>query len=183
MKNVSIERVDMNAVSPEILEQWAKCYCEIWKEPPWNEDFWRPESVIADFRKEMQNPDAVAFLAMNEGNVVGFTHGYSVGKGELGAIAENNLLDLVFDRERRIFYVDELGVAKSHRGQRISIALTASLVRAAHDSGSTVIVLRTDIQAHAARHVYERSGFIDLGIRDATHAERTYWMLDAHKDI
>ena len=181
MRNVSIERVDMNVISPEILGQWANCYCEIWKEPPWNEDFWLPESVIADLRKEMENPDATAFLAMDNGYVVGFTHGYSVDKDELRVIAGNGLLDSVFDGDSRVFYVDELGVAKNHRGRRISSALTASLIGVAQNAGITAIVLRTDTQARVARHVYERSGFVDLGIRDAAHADRTYWLLDVRQ--
>ena len=178
MKNVSIECVRMETISPEILRQWAKCYCEIWKEPPWNEDFWKPEIVIDDFRKEMRNQDAVAFLAMHNGSVVGFTHGYSVNRHELQLIAGNNLLDTILKAEERIFYVDELGVTAKYRGNRISFALTRALIDAALTSGVISIILRTDTKAYAARHVYEELGFVELIVHDAKYLERTYWLLE-----
>lgn len=178
MKNVLIEGVNMNTVSSKILGQWAECYCEIWKEPPWNEYFWQPKSVVADFQKEMLNPDAVAFLAIHNGFVVGFTHGYSVNCHELQSIAGNNSLDMIFKARERVFYVDELGVTAKYRGNRISIALTTALITAAETNGVMDIVLRTDTKANAARHVYEKLGFVELDVHDAKYPERTYWLLE-----
>jgi len=181
MKNVSVERVDMNTICPKLTKQWAECYCEIWKEAPWNENFWQPESVIADFRKEMQNRDATAFLAIHNGLVVGFTHGYSVNRQELQSIAENNQLDSIFEEKGRIFYVDELGVTAQYRGNRISIALTTALMEAVQTSGIKIFVLRTDTKAVAARYVYQKLRFKELDVRDTAYPERTYWFLDIHK--
>jgi len=176
MKNVSVVEVNINTIDARTLQQWAECYCEIWKEPPWLEDFWKPEDVIADFRKEMARKHSVAFLALNEGSVVGFTHGYSVGRDELKDIAGSDLLDGLFKENERLFYVDELGVVAKYRGNRISLKLTKALLRAAYVKGLCDIVLRTDIKADAARHVYEELGFTELNVHDAAYPDRTYWL-------
>lgn len=178
MKTVSINRVDMNAICPMLLQQWAECYCQIWKEAPWNEDFWRPESVINDFKIEMRKPDATAFLAVSDGLVVGFTHGYSVDKAELRSIAGNSLLDGLFVKADKAFYVDELGVSAESRGKRISFDLTHALLDAVRASGLSVVVLRTDTKAYTARHVYAKLGFTELNVHDVAYPDRTYWSLD-----
>ena len=53
MKDLNIVRVSAGVISKDLLESWAKLYCEIWKEPPWNEDFWVPEKVAEDLTMEM----------------------------------------------------------------------------------------------------------------------------------
>lgn len=177
MNDLSVVKVAMNSIASEVLEQWAKLYCEVWKDAPWNEDFWKPEEVIKDFQKEMRNPDAAAFLSICDSSVVGFTHGYSVNRQELRSIAGNSLLDQVFGDENRIFYIDELGVASAYRGKRISLALSEALLRSAFASGVKIVILRTDAKANVARHVYVRLGFVELDVHDTSHIDRTYWVL------
>lgn len=172
----------MSTISADILRQWAECYCDIWKEPPWNEDFWQPESVVIDFQKEMCNPDAIGFLAIQDNLVVGFTHGYSVNCQELQLIAGNHLLNMIFGTRDRIFYVDELGVMVQYRGNRISLVLTSELIKAVKVSGVTAIILRTDTKAYIARHVYEKLGFKELDVHDAKYPERTYWFLEVNHE-
>lgn len=177
MKDLSIVRVGAGVIPQGLLVSWSKLYCEIWKEPPWNEDFWQPENVAEDLSREMQYPDAVGFLAVDRGRVVGFTHGYSVSRDELRIIAGNGLLDHLFEKNERVYYVDELGVAASHRGRRISLRLTSPLIEHARKCGVGGVTLRTDVEATAARHVYRELGFTELSIRDAVHPSRTYWFL------
>lgn len=177
-KDLTIVRVDVNAIAPEILDKWARLYCEIWKEPPWNEDFWQPKSVAENLIKELRYLNGSGYLVLDQDLVVGFTHGYSVTRDELRVIAGNSLLDILFEKHDRIFYVDELGVASSHRGQRISLKLTSALIEHARSSGIWGITLRTDVEATAARHVYRELGFIELSIHDAAHPTRTYWFLE-----
>ena len=178
MKDLTVVRIGAGVIPPELLESWAKLYCEIWKEPPWNEDFWQPENVAVDLSREMQNPDAVAYLALDQNRVVGFTHGYSVSRDELQEIAGNTMLDHLFEKNDRVYYVDELGVATSYRGQRISLYLTASLIEHARERRVSSVTLRTDVEAVAARHVYRELGFTELTVHDAAHPSRTYWFLD-----
>lgn len=178
MKDLSIVRIGAGVIPPEFLGSWARLYCEIWKEPPWNEDFWQPESVVNNLSQEMQNPDAVAYLALDGDRVVGFTHGYSVSRNELRGITGNTMLDHLFEKNDRVYYVDELGVAMSHRGQHISLRLSVSLIEHAREQRISRVTLRTDVEAVAARHVYRKIGFKELDVRDAAHASRTYWLLD-----
>ncbi|MEK9185131.1 MAG: GNAT family N-acetyltransferase [Patescibacteria group bacterium] len=179
--NISIVEVQMRTIASNMLKQWAGLYCELWKEPPWNEDFWQPESVAEDFRKEMNNTHALAFLAIHEERVVGFTHGYSVSKDELRLISGNDLLDELFVECERIYYVDELGVAINYRGKNIATRLTQALIQGSIKNGISSVTLRTDTQAVAARHVYEKLGFREFEIHDAAHPTRTYWFLQTVK--
>lgn len=182
MNDVSLIRVDTKTCSLEMLQQWARCYCDIWKDPPWNEDFWQPEEVVRDFQNLMLKPDATAFLAVQNDVVAGFTLGYSVNREELQVIAGNNLMDHLFEKNNRIFYVGELGVATQYRGRRISFALTSSLMQAVRSSGLKSIVLRTHVKAHVARHVYEKIAFSELDVRDAKFPDRTYWLLEVNHE-
>ena len=167
----------MDSISKDALMAWANLYCEIWKEPPWNEDFWKSVDVIADFQKEMRNPHAEAFLSFAEQKVVGFTHGYSVSKDELGVIAGSNLLDGLFEKSDRLYYVDELGVQKDYRGQGMAMSLSRELMRAAHVyHGIQKTVLRTDTEAIPARKVYCALGFKEVTVHDAKYPNRTYWI-------
>jgi hypothetical protein len=44
-----------------MLKSAAKLYCQIWQEPPWNEDFWTVDGVIKDLDDQIQRPGAKAF--------------------------------------------------------------------------------------------------------------------------
>ena len=182
MKDISVVRVDMDTCNSETLHQWANCYCEIWKEPPWNEDFWQPEGVIEDFKGLMRKSNAMAFLAIDNNVIAGFTLGYSVNREELQVIAGSNMMDSIFDRYNRIFYIAELGVAKQFRNKRISFTLTEMLIRSAQAFGLEAIILRTHMKANIARHVYEKLSFSELDVHDAKYSERTYWILEVNHE-
>lgn len=175
--STSIVRVDMAAIPVELLKSWASLYCQVWQEPPWNENFWQLDQVVEDFKREMANPDAEAFLVVREGVVIGFTQGYSVSRAELREIAGNSLLDFLFVGKERVYYVDELAVAASCRGQRLSIQLSRALIEQIGIRGIDYVVLRTDVLALAARHVYRELGFQELPAHDAKYPSRTYWGL------
>jgi len=174
----------MAAISKELLQSWAGLYCRIWQEPPWNENFWRPESVVEDFRREMARPDALAFLALNDRSaVIGFTQGYSVSQIELREIAGSSLLDFLFVENERIYYVDELGVDSSYRGNHLSLRLSRALIDEVRSRGIKQVILRTDIQALAARHVYRELGFKELSTHDIKYPTRTYWSLTLNSSV
>jgi ribosomal protein S18 acetylase RimI-like enzyme len=184
MKSSVIVRVSLAAISKELLQSWAKLYCQIWQEPPWNEDFWRPEVVVEDFKQEMSRPDALAFLALNDQrSVIGFTQGYSVSRGELQEIAGNGLLDFLFTENERVYYVDELGVDSSYRGNHLSLRLSRALIDEVRNRSIKSVILRTDVQALAARHVYGELGFNELSIHDAQYPTRTYWSLETDRFV
>ena len=178
MKSISIVRVDIGNMQAGIVEQWTELYCEIWKEPPWNEDFWKPTEVWQEIYREItDNRHGEAFLALNGRKVVGFTHGYSVSCQGMREVAGSDLLDGLFEHTERVYYIDELGVAKECRGRHISTDLTRSLIQAAQNHSLACVTLRTDTQAIAARHLYQKLGFTELAVCDAKYPDRTYWIL------
>lgn len=171
------EMVEMRKASEKMLWDCAKLYCQIWREEPWNEEFWTPEVVIQDMRKEMARPCAEGYLAINIYNsqVIGFTWGYSVSQSEMQIISGNEKLNFLFSANNRVFYVDELGVAKEHRHHGIGNSLAANLLVAAMIRGINLIVLRTNKKAEAATSIYREIGFQNLLIEDQQHPDRTYW--------
>jgi len=174
---VEVERLDVK--KEEVLRKCAELYCQIWKEPPWNEDFWTVEGVIEDIRKQMKRSNAVGFLALHREEVVGFTWGYEVSKEDLREISGVEALDVLFEKGNRVFYIDELGVASLFRKRRIGEQLSRSLITAVQNHCEIRrFTLRTDIKAIAARNLYIKLGFSDLSIRDAEHSKRTYWFLE-----
>ena len=177
MKDTLIVSVNLSSMPTDVLWKWAECYCQIWKEEPWNEYFWKPESVISDFRAEMSRPQSSGFIAMQGKDVVGFTHGYSVCAEELSVIAGSELLNELFETDKRIFYIDELGVAMNHRGHGVSKLLTQALLNSVRKNELNTVVLRTDVKAEVARHVYEKLGFKEYAVHDTNYPDRTYWVL------
>jgi len=176
---------------PVLMEQCSELYCQIWKEPPWCEDFWVPEEVRQTLSKELELPGAVCVLAANEYTqhpyteydddkycVLGFTWGYSVSQEDLRRIAGHEGLDFVFENTPRAFYIDELGVDPGKRLKGVGRQLTTLLLDHARGQGHRRIVLRTDLRAVPARALYSHLGFTELDVKDAQHENRTYWLLD-----
>jgi len=165
-----------NASSIEILRSCAELYCKIWREPPWNEEFWTVEDVLEDLKKQVEMPGGKGFLAVKDSKVFGFTWGYSVTKLMAREISGNYYLDPLFDNFEKIFYLAELGVCSSVRNHRIGERLTVCLIEDVKKNDIKLITLRTDVRADSARHLYQKLGFRDLQIKDAKHYNRTYWV-------
>jgi len=164
-------------LSRNLVKQIAALYCQIWQEPPWNEDFWTKEKVVSDFDQQMSYDGAIGFIAIEEEEVIGFVWGYLVDKEKMRAICGNQSLDFHFSKGEKIFYIDELGVAKNKRKVGIGSALTFFLIREVKLQGIRKILVRTDKQAVEARKLYRKFGFRELlSVRDAHHPERSYWL-------
>lgn len=199
-----IVRVSMERLSGQTLGRWAALYCRIWREPPWNEDHWTSEGVSDDIRREMANSCAEAFLAFARQfpsgyeimdrcgaratgyreedlmGVVGFTWGYRVCKEDLRDITGSDELASLFTGDGGdIFYIDELGVASQYRKRGFGRRLSEQLIAVAKDHGCSRITLRTDVEADPARALYASLGFKELDVRDAEHADRSYWLLES----
>jgi len=160
-----------------MLEKCAEIYCQIWREPPWNEDFWTVPKVMDDMVIELDKSFSNGFAAMNEvDEVVGFVWGYAVSKQELRSICGSEELDYLFvDEKDQLYYIDELGVSFCHRIKGIGTALSWRLINAAREDNFSWFVLRTDQLAIAARKLYSKMGFQELSIRDAKYSGRSYW--------
>jgi ribosomal protein S18 acetylase RimI-like enzyme len=153
-------------------------YCEIWREPPWLEFHFTPEGVTANILDDMARPNALAFLAMRGGEVLGFTWGYEVSREMAREIASNDGLDSLFlnaGTSRRFFYIDELGVSSQARRMHLGELLSGAIMDAARDLGITNFLLRTDRKAFPARNLYRKIGFRELSVQDGKHKNRTFW--------
>lgn len=171
------------AIRQEVLIRCAELYCAIWKEEPWNEDFWTVPGVLEDMHLEFAKPKAEALIVLNDNkDVIGFTWGYSVSREELQEISGGNFFSNFFGKADSIFYVDELGVSSIFRVKGIGKIISQMLIENVMGRCIEKIVLRTDVKAVAARILYEKLGFKELNIFDQTHPERTYWLLNLKKD-
>jgi ribosomal protein S18 acetylase RimI-like enzyme len=160
----------------ETLQKCAALYCEIFEEPPWNENDWTVDKVLRDMLGQTTRLGFCGLLAWVGEENVGFTWGYLVSKEEMREIASADDLDFLFENNQRIFYVDELGVGSPFRGNQCGAMLSRELIAQVRKGKSTsIVILRTDKAAQAARSLYSRLGFVNLHIRDGIYPNRTYW--------
>lgn len=162
----------------ELLKKTARLYCEIWKEPPWNEYFWQEEKVLTEIQDQLSKEKAIITLALDKKEVVGFTWGYCVNKESMKAISSHDLLSFLFEpAPKSIFYIDEIGVDKRYRLQGVGMKITKRIIKQTENGGISCWCLRTHIDAIPAKKMYGKLGFSDLMIKDGKHQDRTYWML------
>lgn len=202
IKSGEVRVVSLNRITMPILSDMAKLYCEIWKESPWNEDFWTPVDVMCDAIREIHRPNGRIFIAKyirpifnrerydfeirnieqpSEGertHVAGFTWGYSIDKEDLRQISGGNLLDGIFNDRESVYYIDELGVDSKFRKSGIGRRLSTLLLEQSFLMGFRRILLRTNKEAEEAIRLYKSLGFKDLAIEDEKYPNRTYWLLE-----
>ena len=160
------------------IQATAQLYCEIWKEPPWNEDFWKPEEVVRDIKTQLTKPNAIFLIATNgTDEVIGFTWGYQVSTGILSEISGVSVEDwrkVISNKE--VFYIDEFGTKRSYRRKGIGTKLVRELLEQLSHTDIKLTTLRTNKSALPARAIYSQMGFQEIGIQDTKHQDRTYWM-------
>lgn len=202
-KKVIYKRINKGEVSSRVLINCANLYCNIWKESPWNEDFWKTDEVLVEMKNQLAKRGAEGILALYERElyyyeyenhhdlfslperpdqdqllvVVGFTWGYRITRSMARQISGSKLLDDVFKRKGPVYYIDELGVASEFRDKKIGWGLTTRFIENT-ELGSKAFLLRTDKKAEAARALYFKLGFKDLQIEDNFYPDRTYWLLE-----
>ncbi len=165
-------------VDSPYLSRTAELYCQIWQEPPWNENFWTREGVMCDIQGELIKENAFGYVAVNHSQVASFTWGYQVSKERMAEICGSNQLDMFFTNHSKVFYIDELGTDKALRKHRLGRELSWRLLSTIESEGFSLALLRTDIQAFAARALYSKLGFKELSVLDEKHQDRSYWVLD-----
>lgn len=166
----------VNNLDRQLALACAEIYCRIWKEPPWNEDFWNPSDVLDSLRQQLSEPLSVCWLALSpKKQVIGFSWGYGVSRDAMRKISGNDQLDRFFDSDKPIFYISELGVDPDQRLKGVGRTLTDKLIAHSKDQECERIMLRTDVRAIPARALYSNLGFIELANRDSAHKMRTYW--------
>ena len=179
-----IVELQPNNLPLALLTSCASLYCQIWREPPWNEDFWQEDGVINNIKSELAKESAKGFIALtpnhdsgSDGQVIAFTWGYRVDRESMRQISGDKKLDGFFDQEKTSFYIDELGVGSDYRHHGLGRRLTSKLINWAKQTDHDFIFLRTEVEARAARHLYSELGFRELDVRDAKEQQRSYWLL------
>lgn len=168
--------IELIKLSPDELKKVAELYCLIWREPPWNEDFWTIDGVLEDMKNVFKMSFFRAFVACSKKKIVGFTWGYQVSESEMQKICGNGELNFLF-RTYKIFYIAEVGVDSSARKIGLGKRMTNCLIKLAKKDGADAIVLRTDINAYPARELYRSLGFSEVWVTDNLYRSRTYWLL------
>lgn len=175
---IEYTRIFWDSLFRERAMMCANLYCQIWKEPPWLEDFWKSEEVLADMEKQLNKSGSICvFAEANNSQVVGFTWGYNVSQSDARDMCGNDNLDFIFNGGK-VFYVDELGVDRLFRNHGIGKLLTGEIIKLAKENGIKTVILRTSILAESAKTVYKEMNFSDLYIRDEKYPDRTYWSRD-----
>ncbi|MFA5029929.1 MAG: GNAT family N-acetyltransferase [Patescibacteria group bacterium] len=182
MANFEISEFNISHLDSWIHDAYAALYCQIWKEPPWLEDFWTPRGVKGDIANHLRLPGVAALLVFAQNGkpqpeLAGFTLGYTVSQEDMRLIASSRQLDFIFTDDRRVFYVDELGVDSRFRGKNLGKLLSRILIARAKTLGHQQAILRTDMRAVPARSLYANLGFRELDVRDGAETDRSYWLL------
>ena len=175
---MEIIKICGNNGDKKLLEKTARLYCEIWKEPPWNEYFWKQDEVLIDIQEQLKKEASMLVAAVEKDKVIGFTWGYRIDKKLIEAISNSNLLSFLFEpAPKSVFYIDEIGIDKRHRMHGIGGKITKIIINQTKKIGIDCWCLRTHINAVPARKMYSKLGFSDLKIRDGKHFDRTYWAM------
>ena len=177
-KGLSMRNIQtLTTVDAVIISKIALLYCQVWKEPPWNEDFWREEEVSQTIADVLRDKSAIIQYCSENEILSGFCWGYVIDREKTREISGNQLLDEIFSSGKKVFYIAELAVNIGYRKHGIGRQLTQTLLQKLSATGYEIVCLRTDVQAHEARRLYQRLGFQELAIHDAKHLGRTYWLL------
>lgn len=182
MKNERlIKNLKEEELPESIVSQCAKLYCEVWKEEPWNEDFWTLEGVCKKIEEDIEKAGSEFFVSLEAASakmlVTGFTWGYSFDYEQIKKISTCPELLKHFNSLKKVFYVAELGVDIKFRRFGTGKKLSKTLIKKVVDNGFDCIILRTDVKANEARALYIKLGFKELPVYDPEFRDRTYWIM------
>lgn len=170
------ERVFVGEQVPtDLLHSATTHYCEVWKEPPWLED-WNRQEVFDFLNTIKERPGNVMILAETGGRVVGISAGWSMSFDRLSELAKAAQWSRDLE-SARIFYVAELCTDPMIRGHGIGTRISSIMLQTARNTGHDRFALRTHVEAFPAHHVYAKLGFSQTGFFDAELPDREYWLL------
>lgn len=157
----------------ELLQQLVSFYCEVWKEPPWFENFWTSDIVLKSIFQSFKNQNAVWRLALDDsGSVVGFTTGHEADRRYLIDFSRRDDFP-EFLPEESYYYAAEIAVVQAERHRGLGAELMKLLVADAEQLGLR-IVGRT--KNELAEKVLAKNGFVKTMFTDGQDSERFYWL-------
>jgi len=162
-----------------IMDGVPEPYCEIFREEPWKEEL-EPKEVIETMREQLERPGAIALAAIKDKKVVGFIWMYEIFKSDLKeGTRYSPKLKFLFENQKRVLYLQEMGVIKEMRQQGIGEKLARELLRRGKQNGAKVVVLSTNGKAKSMISLISKIGFQNSGIvRPPKELGRTYWVFE-----
>lgn len=156
---VRIVRVSTPEEAAPYRASFAGAYQTIFSEPPYNERYF-PSEAQAMLATYLEQPESIVLLAIKStSSVVGF--GIAVPLRSRPSVARE-LAGLV--PVQHTFYLAELGVLSSARGQGIGKSLVQRRVDLIDKTRYTHVALRTSAMRNASYEMYMRMGFDDMGV-------------------
>lgn len=156
---VRIVRVSTPEEAAPYRASFAGAYQTIFSEPPYNERYF-PSEAQAMLDTYVGMPESIVLLAVKgTSSVVGF--GIAVPLRSRPSVSRE-LAGLV--PVQHTFYLAELGVLSSARGQGLGRALVQRRVDLIDKTRYTHVALRTSAVRNASYEMYMRMGFDDMGV-------------------
>jgi ribosomal-protein-alanine N-acetyltransferase len=113
------------------------------------ENFSMPWSKT-DFEDELKNPKAMYFVAIENGELVGFS-------GLWNIVNEGNITNIA--------------IKKQYQQQGIGTKLVEEMIERAKEDGINALTLEVRVSNKRAQHVYEKIGFEGVGIRKSFYQQ------------
>jgi len=165
---IRILRIDNPEEALPFKASFAGAYQDIFSEPPYNERFF-PSEAQSILHRYLQSPENICLLAVRgRSKVVGFGIGVpAASKPDIGRDLRG-LLPVA-----HTFYLAELGVLESARGQGIGKTLVAQRLELIDHKKFTHVVLRVSAVRNQSYDMYIDMGFDDIGVYTEVHSRRT----------
>ena len=165
---IRIVRVKTVEEAQRYRASFAGAYQDIFSEPPYNERFF-PSEAQGILNRYLQTPENVCLLAIRgRSKVVGFGIGVPAHSKPDIARDLRGLLPV-----NHTYYLAELGVLESARGQGLGKLLVATRLELIEHKVFTHVVLRVSAVKNQSYDMYMDMGFDDIGVYTEVHSRRT----------
>ncbi len=165
---IRIVRVKTVEEAQRYRASFAGAYQDIFSEPPYNERFF-PSEAQGILNRYLQTPENVCLLAIRgRSKVVGFGIGVPAPSKPDIARDLRGLLPV-----NHTYYLAELGVLESARGQGLGKTLVAKRLELIEHEVFTHAVLRVSAVKNRTYDMYIDMGFDDIGVYTEVHSRRT----------
>lgn len=165
---IRIVRISSPEEALSYRASFAGAYQDIFSEPPYNERYF-PSEAQGVLNRYLSTPENICLLAIRgRAKVVGFGIGVPAFKKPDIARDLRGLLPVP-----HTYYLAELGVLESARGEGIGKTLVAHRLELIDHQKYTHVVLRVSAVRNRSYDMYLDMGFDDIGVYTEVHSRRT----------